>query len=376
LSITADDLLGLITPYLTPALVSPEALAGVRREAKLWPLAGHLGFECRLNSDARAVDFGLCTESSLRERARLVRALLSGERLGAGPQSERLRELLSRLAGSDPSLTRDVRNICFEVDLDAGHLPHPPPGLFVGLWHPGTEHLEDAPAAPARDPVPVIRAVAGALFAGGLGERTDRRVADVAASLGGGAFVANFGLLPGRGEGVIRLNVCGLSSAAECRGWLRERGWRGSDELLGRAFDLFEDLDPQVYLNLDAGEEILPRVGLEIFFQQQPKHSPRLQAFLERLLARGLCSPREQEALTEWPGASREEPGGPAWPEPFSTLSGLFSRHATSYVVRSLNHLKLLVGPEGTLQAKAYLSFGHRWVTGREGRDESRDGNR
>lgn len=374
MSITADDLLGLITPYLSPALVSADALAGVRREATLWPLASHLGFECRLNSDARAVDFGLCTESSLRERARLVRSLLEGERLGAVPGGapERLRRLLSRLAGADPSLTRDVRNICFEVDLDAGRLQPPPPGLFVGLWHPGTEHLEDAPAAPSQDPLPIIRAVAGALFAGGLDQRTDRRVAGVAASLGGGAFIANFGLLPGRGEGVIRLNVCGMSSLAEFRGWLRERGWRGSDKLLGRAFDLFEDLDPEVYLNLDVSDEILPRIGLEIFFQQQPKRSHGLQTFLERLRERGLCSPQEREALTDWPGASREEPGGPAWPEPLSTLSGLFSPHAASYVVRSLNHLKLLVGPEGPLQAKAYLSFGHRWVTVREGRDGNR----
>ncbi len=124
--------------------------------------------------------------------------------------------------------------------------------------------------------------------------------------------------------------VVGPFPGAQLPDYLARVSWRGrSPRRLGAATQLAALAD-RFNLALDVGDVVRPRLGLECFFDRQPPDEPRWGALLDELVARGLA-----ETLT------------------------LFRGQPVFVLVRTINYLKLLLHPDGSLEAKAYLGLSH-----------------
>jgi hypothetical protein len=120
-----------------------------------------------------------------------------------------------------------------------------------------------------------------------------------------------------------------------------------------------------VSLNIDVGETIGPKIGLECFFDgnRQPKREPRWGTFLDSLVRSGLCRAGKREALLKYPGYVDEKATDVTWPAALRRASRLLGGRSLSTFVRSLHHVKIVYRLGEPLEAKAYLSGNHHWHT-------------
>jgi hypothetical protein len=105
----------------------------------------------------------------------------------------------------------------------------------------------------------------------------------------------------------------------------------------------------RLHLSLDLGEDISPRVGIEVSFPRQPDRDPRWRRLLDRLVAARLCSPEARDAALAWPGQDSLWSAAARWP----AGPGV----AATRCVRCLSHVKLLCDHRQPVRAKAYLLF-------------------
>jgi hypothetical protein len=121
----------------------------------------------------------------------------------------------------------------------------------------------------------------------------------------------------------------------------------------------------RVLLDIDVGETVSPKIGLECYFDgnRQPRREPRWGAFLNSLVLNGLCTADKRDALLAYPGYVDEHAHSVPWPSPLRRASQLLGGRSLSTFVRSLHHVKIVYRPGEQLEAKAYLAGNHHWHT-------------
>jgi hypothetical protein len=174
-----------------------------------------------------------------------------------------------------------------------------------------------------------------------------------------GSLLYVFSLLsrPGR---AMRMEFFGLDPDA-ATAYLRRVAPHAAPALAAIA-PLFAGID-RPHLSFDLGEsgEVLPRVGLEGSFARQ--RDPRWPELLARLVARGLCTPAERDAIAAWPGYDSFWTAAAEWP--------LEAAGPRGFCVRSLSHVKVAAQPGQEPEAKVYLLLSS--LATREGPDAERD---
>jgi hypothetical protein len=98
-------------------------------------------------------------------------------------------------------------------------------------------------------------------------------------------------------------------------------------------------------LNLDVGADgVGPRISIEYFLCRREQVRGRLReaAFLDRLVERGLCTPRRGKEAAAGLGVSLHRLPHEMW---------------ESLVTFRLNHVKLVYTADGAVEAKAYHSL-------------------
>jgi hypothetical protein len=318
--LTSADWLAVLAPRLSEPLFDPGSARRLRRLAGLFP-AEHQGtLETRLAPGAAPVDLSL-------------RVRTAGEARALAARLPSVREFLDRWA--EGSLA-PVRSVWLELDLDrATNLDRPPapvvcaklPSGIAPGWLTGTL----LPALQGR-PLPA-------------GQRasilTCLDALPVSASL---LYVFS---LRARGSDAVRLEIFGLEPASMLV-YLRSLA---PEMVLAveEVSTIFEGVE-RLHLSFDVTDAILPRIGIEGSFPRQPSREPRWEAFFERLVRRGLCSPGKRDAALAWPGYDTFWTAPERWP-----VAELGSR---GLCLRALSHLKVVCAPDREPEAKAYLAFG------------------
>jgi hypothetical protein len=140
-------------------------------------------------------------------------------------------------------------------------------------------------------------------------------------------------------------------------------GWPGASDEAHAALSPAARLapSPKLMLSLDVGRCIGPRVGLECFLPAGGEWSSRRAAFLDYLVADGLCVPTKRAALLAWGGWAHEPDRDAASPAHLAPLSNLVRLPARGVFVPGLSHVKVSYQPDRPLEAKAYLVTELRW---------------
>lgn len=340
--------LALARPALPPALFSPQAVTTLQRQTRLLAPLVRLGFECRLGSNPQ-VDLQQCIRT---DEALLLSRHLSTLLTGL-PEPPAAWQALHRfgLSWADPSsrLRREVAEVWMEFDLPAATTSRPsPPSIFAGFREPATldvlEHvltsLQDRPLHPA------LRATLSRCLA----------------AMDEPAGVSHVGLMLARPVDAVRLNLKGLTPHTLFP-LLDALGWSGPRAVLKALAEMLFPLVDGLMIDLDAGHDLYPTLGVELFFERQPAQEPRWSQLLDRLVHHGLCTPAKRDAVLQWPGMLFPPDTSSPWPAALLTASLLAPANRFGVLGRLVNHLKLSLSPHRDTEAKAYLGYGHTWLT-------------
>ena len=168
-----------------------------------------------------------------------------------------------------------------------------------------------------------------------------------------------------RSADALRLCIKNLRSVERIVEYLSGVGWPGSEaEVLG-ILEPIAHLVDYVCLDIDVGETVHRKIGLECYFDgiKQPRTEPRWSLFLDSLVRDGLCTADKRDALLAFPGYVDENAEGIPWPRALRRASQLFGGRSLSTFIRSLKHVKIVYQPGEGLEAKAYLAVNHHWHT-------------
>jgi hypothetical protein len=351
--------LQLINPTLPSSLISAEDAGRITTLAHALPgaMTAFFGFECRLGEAAPAADFLLsvtATEGGRDILAGTNPAASLPPLLLAQPTWERLANFCQVWAEPGSPLARPVHNLWLEFDVAAQVPDISLPNCFFGLC---------LRAGEARNwinetAIPLLRGES-------LPTSVEQKLLAAFEALPEEAYVFQIGLMLARPAEAVRVCIRNITPA-QIPAYLSQLGWPGEANHLARLVAEVSRWVDRIDLDLDVGTRILPKIGLECYFnhQVQPKVEPRWQAFLDFLVDQGLCQPAKREGLLAYPGYVREKDNPGLWPPHLRAASSFLGERYEGVFFKGLHHIKIVYQPEKSLEAKAYLYIGQSWLSG------------
>jgi hypothetical protein len=353
---TLADTLGVLNHGLPPALISPEHITRINAVAHCLPaaLTTFFGFECRLGDERPQADFLLyvtATEGGRDILAGAAPAALLLEPLQANPIWRRLRHFCQSWAEPTSLLHRHVQDLWLEFDIAGASTDPPLPSCFF------------RPHFPAGDTGKWITTTAIPMLRGqALPTSVEQNLLAALDNLPAEAHVFQVGIMLARQAEAVRLCLRNIGPA-QILPYLTRLGWSEPvsqlDELISHLSRWVDRID----LDLDIGQTILPKIGLECYFdgQRQPQLEPRWYSFLDFLVDSGLCRPAKREGLLTYPGYIREKKQA-AWPPRLRAASSLLGGRYEIIFFKGLHHVKIVYQPACPLEAKAYLYVSQNWL--------------
>lgn len=355
--------------YLSDELVSSKTLFHISQIANLLPTlptVSEAGFECHLSSSASRADFlAAFTTLSQGSEALVDCCKPRAGLLCANPVWSRIHDFSTRWADIKSPLHKNVGNVWLEFDVNGQSSEAPDPSFFFAPRGIGGEEekltLFNSTSLTNNW---VTDEALRLLFGKSLPDRVKKQLLTCFESLPPGGEVFQIGvMLPRKSESqAVRLCVKGIANEQVLE-YLRNIGWSGSINQLSSTFFELSSLVDDIKLNFAVENMIFPKIGFECYFNKQPKNTPRWQLFLNYLVRHQLCTSEKANALLNWPGYSEEKYSEELWPSNFTKASAFVNPSFTSTIVRLLHHIKIVYHPNQSLQAKAYLWFGHRWLS-------------
>lgn len=332
-----EDYLKIITPHLNSELVSPKALSHIHKLTHVLPPFSYGVLESRLGAVESRVDFSIrCFDRNIPDR------------LQSHPLWQPLENFYREWAKPTSYLHRGVTDIWLEFDLDGQSSQLSVPGIFLTL---NQKTVSEAISLIK----PALR-----LLNYQLSSKLESNLRLCISSLPQSATFIHFGMMLSRTTKAIRVDVDGISPQ-QLLDYLVQIGWTHEINTLASLVSIVSDLTDRIILSFDVGDTLQSRIGLECFLQKNPKDEPRWQLFLNYLVERGLCTPAKQIALLAWPGLFQDKSQPDFWFDRSNRGNRLADRQLFSIFGKKISHVKIVYQPDIPLQAKAYLSFAHKY---------------
>jgi hypothetical protein len=330
----------------------PGALIDASQRARLAALSRRLppiprvAVECRLAAQDTQVDLQqcVCCTRGYRLLAEHFRSFSDGD--GGTCPLFGVADFFSELAREGSRLNLGIDEVFLEYDVPPDATAPTAPSVFFSL--------REVEPAEARATVATALQILGV---------TDRCALDACfAACAADAHVSHVGAMLSRPAGIIRVNIKGLRTG-EAAGFLTACGWPGDVAAAAALFEWALDRVDRVTLALDAGERLLPRIGVECFLDEQPDRDTAWTVLARELCADGLCSTEKACALMGIPAdiTPRDLAGG--WPPELVAESLRRPPNEFSAYARRLAHFKLTLNADGSREAKAYFAAVHHWTS-------------
>jgi hypothetical protein len=337
-SATVADSLDVIAPYLPPALLSTGARRDIWRVARRLPaqLSECLGFELPLGDRRARGDFAVQV-STPRGRRLLGDAGRTPEfPTVAGDEWAwaRIRRFARTWCDDDSPLARHVTSAWLEFDVDSAGGRHRIPSIFMRVTSVRADEV-------LRCVADSIELLGGAPLPGASRDALARCVDALPAR----AELHQVGTMLSRRFVPLRLCVAGLGTE-RMPGFLADVGLARAGERAREIGETLLDDTGDVMLQLDVVDGLRPGFGVEYSVtanrELDGRPETRWAAFLDRLVARGLCTPTKRRGILAWAGASREQ---------------FTHQPCPTRVYRGLSHVKLDCSTDGPPVPKAYIGF-------------------
>jgi hypothetical protein len=251
-----------------------------------------------------------------------------------------------------------VHNIWMEFDMDGKPASIPVPSLFLG----SNLLARRAPACRSKRMPEHCAWLTDQALPLLLGRPLDRSICRQVALcvnlLPAGARIFQVGLMLSRPTAVTRLCVRGLATA-QIPEYLEAVGWEGARGEVEAIADKLAPLVERIDLDIDVGDHVMPKIGLECYPAQDLK---KLRAFMNYLVSGGLCVEPKADGLMRWAGLAHERVTPQMWPRDLLGISSFLGGRVESAFFRWLHHVKVVHVPGHPPAAKAYLAVHHQWI--------------
>ncbi len=345
---------------IQPALISHENMARILGICRHMPgtLSARVGFECPLGSPEPRADLLVLIRGEGSERETLAGQNLAYPFAPAGGGAStwgRIQSLAAGWLSPGSALERTMSNMWLEFDVDDGSDSELPtePNVFIGP----TEGIDGGSSfGPwlTEDALPV-------LLGARLSPRARATIEKCVAEQPPGTSVTHVGAMLQRPSSALRL-VVSYIKAEDIVPYLARIGWRGSLAAVGAVIQRHFQLPDVLLLDLDVGEEVAVRIGIEGMFSTPYFREPRWPVWLAELERDGLCLPEKRRALAAFNGWMDEVNHRDVWPDALLRASAVLNRRSLSTIFLSLHHIKVVYEPQRPLRAKGYIGAGTQWV--------------
>lgn len=336
--------LSLLWPAIPDSLVGSVARARIEAAAaSLAPIA-RIALELRLGHGEDEVDLHQFITTSDADVAVLRRYL--AQRGPSAREDDALWRFLRAWGDDIGSLRGDLDGFFLEWDGPDAASPRPP-----AIFLPVQDRHDHESEARARRSL-----VAGHVARLGLAEG----YAAILRSIPEACSISYTGFMLGRGSGV-RINLRAVQPDA-LDSLLIQLDWSGDRS---RAVDLFAMLvhhTGRVAVALDFAPAIQPSIGFEAALPDFPDREPRWRLLLDRLCSDGLCTPEKRDVLQRVGVRLYPERAGQDWPASWIAATLRAATKHVPWFERRLSHVKISIGQDGQVGAKAYLSGQHHWI--------------
>ncbi|MBO1345923.1 MAG: hypothetical protein EBE86_000290 [Hormoscilla sp. GUM202] len=352
--LTLAETVFAVSPYIPAKLISGKNLRHIREIASHLPgaIASFWGFECRLGESAPQGDFLICLKAEEEGRA-LVAGTHDSIELSESLRSHSVWNLAGNFGRHwvDPTspIYEKVDNMWLEFDVDGEPPAIPIPSLFFGCSPTQVENtgITLAKAEPESHEW-VTETALKILLGDSLSGEIAQNLRQCLGALPPEAYVFQIGLMLARKAETIRLCIRNISGK-DIIVYLEKIGWTGAIDFLQATVSELASFTDCIHLDLDVGNGVLPKIGLECYIEGQPRSEPKWAAFLSYLVEVGLCLPDKRDALMGCPryiGVCSDRLGPRKW----------------SDFVMGLHHIKMVWEGDRILQAKGYIYINHSWM--------------
>ncbi|GAX37844.1 hypothetical protein [Nodularia sp. NIES-3585] len=366
ISDSLTDYIKLVQPYTDSALISSENWAKINAVAEFFPshITSFFGFECPLGVAAAKSDFLICVdvEASGREilaadHGGLPKSLLST------PIWQHIHKFSQEWQTKNATLEHQIHNIWLEFDIDNYENNLPIPSCFFGSEPIYSNKSPDANLAQTNSYEWISRTALKLLLNANLPASVEAQFFNCLDLLPQEAYVFQTGVMLARNiQNQVRVCIRNISPE-QIGEYLQQIGWSGSQDILQVFLRELSSLVERIDLDIDIGESVAPKIGLECYLSKQPKLEPRWQLFLDYLVNKNLCLPQKQAALLAYPGFLRESSAENDWPSYLCKSSNSLANNSESVFFRKLHHIKIVYQDDQPQLAKAYLAMEYRLIT-------------
>lgn len=329
--------LRVVAPHLSDELIAPAEREAVARAASWLPasLSQCIYLECRGTTAGVDLIVDVARGDMLAEQHRP--SALSPA-LTELPEWQGAVALARAWFGTE--LSDRIDGMWLEFDLDRSDRSPPRPSVFVDFApsvyrEPSIERRVDT----------IVRA--GSALGRPINSAMCQLLRRHVGALPRSALLLNAGFMLPRQTDAIRVCVMGMT-AAELEDYFRNVAWGGHAEVaLSLVRELAQLGEPYpAIIHLDIGHQDPSSLGLEYPFARHPQLASTIRegGVLEHLVARSYLTSARRAALPLWMGHQRCVLPHELWP---------------SILVRRLNHIKLVVRPDASVETKLYLAVQH-----------------
>ena len=340
-----SNTLEAIRGHLPEQLISSECMDSLKTTAGYFPAAitSIFGFESRLWEKEAKVDFLFCVSSdrsqkdifASKNRMHFIPAFEHVE-----PVWKNIKEFARWWADSEDSLSQTIDRVWLEFDMKDDIDAIPIPGIFWGLDSRITKLMTSEENK--RKSLSAIERGYYILKGKPMSPGLRLTLFNTIEAMPGRCRVEQVGLMLSRKIDALRLVITKLKGVDSVKNYLHQVNWPGSIREFGQFLNTLMPLIKSIALNLDVGDEIYPRIGLECYVDFYPRGYNQRKRLIEYLVRERLCTPPKGNALLNWHGHFRTHLPHEFW---------------ESLVVKRFHHIKLDYHPEKPLRAKAYIGF-------------------
>ncbi|MGN7824379.1 hypothetical protein ACTJJB_29920 [Chitinophaga sp. 22536] len=341
---------GTFFDTLPQPLVSPAQLALLKKAADFLPPVIRFGLECRLDSHDQ-VDLQLCLrrDDDLHMVYDWFQCRFTGEE-----EQEMLLRFLKNWRNPASVCHQNITEIFLELDVLPSGIKTPL--LFFEL-KPGLtlSQTKDFCFFVLRDILGENKIYFSTL------ETIFNACSDP-------AHIGYLGILFSRDAEVLRVNIKKLPFTA-VSGFLQQIGYTWTGQALDAWISLIYNYADRITVCVDIGKNVLPQIGFECFWNNQPHREPYWRAFMETLQGQRLLHQDKVESILNWdkeifPGQLND------WPEHLWAASLSRPEHEFTYLKKWASHLKVSYHPDKVIALKAYLGYESLWMTIRQHHDD------
>lgn len=339
--------LTLLWPRVAECLVTNPVRTEIETKAALLPPVPRLALELRLGDGEDKVDLH---QLFVRDQSDCTILARYADRLEpAAVGNSAVRWFLKAWACGDDAELHAIDRVFLEWDALRDQAFSAAPALFLPVDLRADTPLE------RRRRRQVLSSVFSRLCSEGGGAMLARTLDD---SLRG-ASISHIGIMSGRGN-AVRVNYRGVASG-KLTGFLHDLEWPGDIPLAAGHFDALVELSDRVTVALDFREYLLPSIGFEVFLDHPLGVGARWSRVFDYFQQHATCTQAKREALCNVRGCIRSYADTLDWPAPWIIATVRASPDVNPFFRTDVSHLKLTLGVDGHLCAKAYITGQHFW---------------